>query len=319
MLQQTQVSRVIDRFEPFVAEFPTAASLALADESRVLALWSGLGYYRRARLLHRAAKEIAGRHGGIVPRDRGALEELPGVGKYTAGAIASIAFGLPEALVDGNVARVLFRIHGREATHADPGDMRWAWERAESMVGAAAAAGVRPGELNEGLMELGATVCTPASPRCEVCPAQVMCRARAMGRQDEIPRAKKAVVRREVFCGSVIVEDGKGRLLVEQRPGTGMWAGMWQAPTVEVGRDEHGEAECVAGMLGGAAASLKLIERFEHQTTHRRVHFAVWRGRLHAAQRKSAAAGRVWATREEIAALGISSVQRRILLELSRR
>jgi len=173
MLQQTQVARVVEKFEPFVRRFPTVAALAAAREDEVLAMWQGLGYYRRARLLHAAAKAIVERHRGRVPvRDHAALLALPGVGRYTAGAIGSIVAGERVPIVDGNVTRVFQRLAARKGSASDRAVVDWAWEEARRYV-----AGARdPAAANEGLMELGATVCTPAAPRCDACPVSAMCR-----------------------------------------------------------------------------------------------------------------------------------------------
>ncbi len=211
MLQQTQVARVLERFDRFIEAFPTVADLARADEREVMGLWSGLGYYRRARLLHAAARCIAGEHGGSVPSEIAALRAIPGIGPYTAGAISSLAHGRPTPLVDGNVARVLFRIHGRDAVHADAADLRWAWGRAGELIAAAEHAGIFAPDVNEGLMELGATICTPSAPDCLSCPVRELCIARGAGRQNEIPRPKRAVVRCSLFCASILLADSKGR------------------------------------------------------------------------------------------------------------
>lgn len=239
MLQQTQVSRVAGEgpgtepgaFARFVARFPTPAALASADEAEVMALWAGLGYYRRARHLHAAARAIVERHGGRVPDDPAALRALPGVGRYTAGAIASIVFGRREPIVDGNVRRVLLRVAGNDADPASRDTETWAWAEAARFVAASA----RPGAFNEGLMELGATVClpAPASPRCEACPWARACRARALGLEDRIPRAKRPPRRGVLHLLVVVVRDGRGRLLLERRGPGGLWPGLWQPPTLE--------------------------------------------------------------------------------------
>lgn len=311
MLQQTQVSRVLEKFGAFVARFPTVSDLARADERDVLAAWSGLGYYRRARFLHAAAKVIHECHDARVPGDLASLLALPGLGRYTAGAIASIVFDRPAPIVDGNVARVLLRVSARPMA-TDKG-MAWVWKQAEALVALAHEhALVAP--FNEGLMELGATVCTPASPRCESCPVRSICRARAEGKQASIPRPKARARTRTLVCDVAVVDDGCGRFLVERRGLGGMWAGLWQAPTFE-----HADLESPRRLaallklrgvrLGGASGE------FEHITTHRRVIFRV---RFARATRPegllSAGSERRWATRDELAELALSSPQRRILL-----
>ena len=306
MLQQTQVSRVIEKFAVFVARFPTVETLAAADEHEVLGLWTGLGYYRRARNLHAAAKVVVAECGGRVPRGVEELRRLPGVGRYTAGAIASIAFEEPAPIVDGNVARVLLRVHGKDAASDDKSVRGWLWERAESLVRAAE----RPGVFNEGLMELGAMVCVPGRPRCGECPLQAMCVARREGRELEIPRPKQRAARREVYCAVAVIRRSDGAMVVEQRGDDGMWAGMWQGPTIERADRPPTVAE-LARRVGVPAKKLGRAERFEFLATHRRMVFAVFRASV--AKGFVARQGEFHGS-EAIARLGFSSPQRRVLL-----
>jgi A/G-specific adenine glycosylase len=306
MLQQTQVSRVIEKFTDFVARFPTVEALAAADEHDVLGMWSGLGYYRRAKNLHAAAKLVMAEFGGRVPQDVKALRTLPGVGRYTAGAIASIAFGERAGIVDGNVARVLLRVHGKDVASDDRSVQGWLWERAEALVHAAA----RPGEFNEGLMELGAMVCTPAAPKCGECPLRDACAARREGRQLEIPRPKARTARRYVYCAVAVVERTDGALLVERRGDDGMWAGMWQGVTIER-TDRAPTAGELGRAVGVAGPKLTRGETFEFLATHRRMAFAVFRASAAKGFRPKRGEFR---GREAIARLGISSPQRRVLL-----
>jgi A/G-specific adenine glycosylase len=273
MLQQTQVSRVIDKYRAFIEAFPTVQSLAAADEERVLALWTGLGYYRRAKNLHAAAKAIVERFGGLVPRDVESLRTLKGVGPYTAGAIRSIAFNEPAPIVDGNVARVLLRVHGRDAASDDKAAQPWLWERAGALVLASSS----PAAFNEGLMELGATVCLPppASPACLLCPLKGVCAAHRAGREMEIPRPKTRAERQAVWCAVAVVRNASGGVLLERRPAGGMWAGLWQAPTLESSRAMPTRTE-LARAVGITARSLCLRERFEFLATHRRMTFDVY-------------------------------------------
>jgi A/G-specific adenine glycosylase len=334
MLQQTQVSRVIEKYASFIKRFPTPAALAAAPQEDVLAEWSGLGYYRRAMHLHEAAKAIVERFGGQVPQTVEQLSSLPGVGRYTAGAIASIVFGRAEPIVDGNVARVLMRVEGKDLDPA--AGMAWAWERAEKLVWAAnpplangepkitdpRLRSARPiiALLNEGLMELGATICTPKSPRCLFCPLQDLCLAYKQGRQHQIPRPKPAAAQKEVFFDSVILEDGRGRLLVERRPQRGLWAGLWQAPTLERADRVSRRTELEEWLQ---VAGLKLRERMTVQTSHRVVRVGVWVGEGEFGDESSefgvgntaAREGRTWRTRAEVVEMGLSTVQRRILMD----
>ncbi len=306
MLQQTQVSRVIEKYVEFVGRFPTVESLAAADEHEVLGLWTGLGYYRRARNLHAAAKMVVAEFGGSVPREVEELQQLPGVGRYTAGAIASIAHGERAPIVDGNVARVLLRVHGKDAASDDKSVQGWLWERAIAMVHAAD----EPGVFNEGMMELGATVCVPGTPRCEQCPLRELCVARREGRELEIPRPKQRAIRKGVHCAVVVIQRDDEALVVEQREGDGMWAGMWQAPTIERA-DRPPTAAEVGRAVGLAAKKLERSETFEFLATHRRMVFAVYRvsvGEKYVPKRGA------FHGRAAIARLGMSSPQRRVLL-----
>ncbi|KAA0213171.1 A/G-specific adenine glycosylase [bacterium] len=233
MLQQTQVATVVPYFERFMERFPDVHSLARAREDDVLALWSGLGYYRRARMLHAAARAIAEAHGGQIPPSRQALLELPGVARYTAGAILSIAFNEPEPVVDGNVERVFARLSARSGDIKSRPAQRAVWAFAEAAVREAAAQGVAPSVFNQALMELGATVCIPGKPRCAPCPLASQCRALKLGRQESLPRPAvraKAGLRR---YRAWLMKDRRGRLLLVRRKGGGaslLPAGLWELP-----------------------------------------------------------------------------------------
>ena len=223
MLQQTRVETVIPYYARFLAALPTVHALAEAPLDRVLELWSGLGYYRRARLLHRGAKDVTTAHGGVLPRDAKSLRAISGVGRYTAGAIASIAYGEEAPIVDGNVARVLARLAGRDL------DEKTLWSQAEEL-----ARGEAPGDLNQALMELGATVCTPKNPSCASCPIAKDCVARARDVQDEIPSAAKKAKTKKVALRAYVIEGRAGILVGKRREGA-LYGGMWEPPMLEAG------------------------------------------------------------------------------------
>jgi A/G-specific adenine glycosylase len=317
MLQQTQVSRVVPAFERFVGRFPTVEALAAATEPEVLALWSGLGYYRRAKLLHAAARAVVKEYGGQMPRTSDALLELPGLGPYTAAAVASLAFHEPRAMVDGNVTRVMLRVEGRRGSASDPRQIAWARERADEFV---RGAGRKPGPTlaAEGLMELGATVCVPRGPRCDVCPLAGACVARARGLTDVIPEPKRSKETPVVWAVSVVMEDGEGRVAIETRPPKGMWASMVQAPTVEWSGEARDATEVAREALGLALSTkIRERERFTHQTTHRRFEFTVVEVRATKRVKRAIEKTRPgvrWVKREEIAGMGVSAVQSRLLL-----
>lgn len=313
MLQQTQVARVVERFDPFVARFPSATTLAAAPEDAVLAAWQGLGYYRRARLLHAAAKAVVDRHGGEVPAgDHAALLALPGVGRYTAGAIASIVAGVPVPIVDGNVARVFQRVAAREGSASDRAVVDWAWREAERFVGRAA----DPAAANEGLMELGATVCTPAAPKCGGCPLARVCAARAAGRVGEIPAPKARVSRRElVLVTARLVRASDDAVLLEQRPREGLWGGLWQPPAVECADGREMSARAAAELLGlpATVALRAAAKEVPFQTTHRAVVFVVFEARVHGPGAALARGGRRWVTRDELGGFALSNAAKRVL------
>lgn len=239
MLQQTRVAAVLDHYRIFLERFPNVAALTAASEDAVLAAWSGLGYYRRARMLHQCARRIVERHGGRFPENSEALRELPGIGRYTAAAIASIAFAEPVAVVDGNVERVLQRVSGSNLT------ARECWERAGEMLPK-----TRPGEFNQAMMELGATVCLPREPRCLVCPIRQWCTTEretrhsaslpTMDLRADAPRAKDPSEnglrrkvpprqnKREIWC-ALDRRDGQVRL-VKRPSDVSLMAGMWELP-----------------------------------------------------------------------------------------
>ncbi len=283
MLQQTQVATATPYYERFVARFPDVEALARADRGGVLALWSGLGYYQRARHLHEAAGIVVREHGGRVPSDPRAFAALPGVGRYTLGAVLSMGFGLPWPVLDGNVARVLARLMAQPLAVKRPVDARQLWALAEGLLprargGPGGSGG--PGEWNQALMELGALVCTPRAPRCEICPLRTHCRARALGVQDSLPpvvaRRSPMRVRRAVACVR-----HRGRLLVVKREGAHL-NGLWEPPGVELERGEDAGA-ALAERLKPLGVRARLVDsgaRDRHTITHHDITVEVWEGKL---------------------------------------
>ncbi len=229
MLQQTRVAAVLEHYTRFLERFPSLLALALAPEDDVLAIWSGLGYYRRARMLHRAAQVVAAEYHGILPREAAKLRKLPGIGEYTSAAIASIAFGEPVAVVDGNVERVVTRVEGLVNAKGDvpvaaAGKIR---DVAERLLDPA-----HPSDFNQAMMELGATLCLPRNPLCLQCPVQALCRTRgehavSPGKKMRSQQVAYALVRRETSSGEVEV-------LLEQRPANAsLMPGMWELPQID--------------------------------------------------------------------------------------
>jgi A/G-specific adenine glycosylase len=231
MLQQTQVTTVIAYYQRFVERFPTIATLAEGTEDEVLQLWSGLGYYSRGRNLHRAAQVIARRFNGVFPREIEAIESLPGVGRSTAAAIGAFAFGDRHAILDGNVKRVLARYLGVEGYPGETRVQAKLWERAEVLLPAD-----NVEAYTQGLMDLGATLCLRSKPRCPSCPIQANCYARRHGRVDELPtrRAAKPLPHRHTV---MLLLAYAGEVLLEKRPPTGIWGGLWSFPEAAPGED----------------------------------------------------------------------------------
>jgi A/G-specific adenine glycosylase len=238
MLQQTQVTTVIPYYHRFVARFPTVAALAAAPLEEVLKAWEGLGYYARARNLHRAAIEVVETYGGRLPQSYAELRRLPGFGEYTAGAVASIAFGEPVPAIDGNTRRVLARLFAIEVEVS-----RGAGARRVRELGAALVDPQTPGDWTQALMELGATVCLPQNPRCLLCPLRELCRARRQGMEQILPvrPAKKELPHYNVTAAVI---HHNGQVLIAQRPVEGMLGGLWEFPG---GKQKQGEslAECL--------------------------------------------------------------------------
>ncbi|CAG0931688.1 Adenine DNA glycosylase [Planctomycetaceae bacterium] len=233
MLQQTQVATVIPYFERFIERFPNVQTLAAASEHDVLALWSGLGYYRRARMLLQAAREIVANHSGEFPSEREAALALPGIGRYTAGAILSIAFNKPEPIVDGNVERVFARITHYRKDIKSPAGQKAVWQWAADAVREAAQQGVAPWVFNQALMELGATLCGPTETLCIRCPVRDDCDARKRGDQRELPKLPKREKASEVGYSALAALNAKGHVLLVRRDGGSLLPdGLWELPHV---------------------------------------------------------------------------------------
>jgi A/G-specific adenine glycosylase len=274
MLQQTRVETVIPYYRRFLERFPDVDSLAGADLEDVLGLWAGLGYYSRARNLHRAAQSVVAEHGGALPSDPTALRALPGVGRYTAGAVASIAFDRPEPVVDGNIVRVLTRLFGIEDEVGAPPVVRRLWELAAEF-----ADGPQPGAVNQALMELGATLCARRAARCAACPLAQRCQARLRGDPEAFPVKRKKPQQRavEAVAGWVV---RRGRALAVQRPAPGLLGGLWELPGGELRAGEASVAAMVRTLrerLGLDIDGAAWLGSVEHGFTHLKLKLHVLR------------------------------------------
>ena len=272
MLQQTRIAAVLPYYDRFLKGFPTVESLARAREEKVLRLWSGLGYYSRARNLHRAAKEIGARHNGEFPHELDSALALPGIGRYTAAAVLSIAYDVPLAVLDGNVARVLARLGAVRGDLRAPRRWRRLSDMAQQLLAVAS-----PGDWNQALMELGETICTPQSPRCSACRIARFCRARARNLTGQIPaprRKRKAV---NIQIAAAILRDPRGRTLLVRDPGAHdgvLFSRMWQFPAVEVAREPKAELArhlCKTLRLDSTTLHLETLPAARHGVTFRNI------------------------------------------------
>ena len=305
MLQQTTVRAVVPYYERFLGAFPSVAALAAAREEDVLGAWSGLGYYHRARNLLRGARHVATHHGGVFPRSLEAALAVPGVGLYTASAVLSIAHGVPLPVVDGNVRRVLSRLFGlrgpefrRDAPY---------YNRADELLDRAA-----PGDWNQAVMELGATICLPRKPACPVCPLRSSCVAAAEGLQDALPepRARRAPV--DVTVAAAVLEKDGRYLLVRRREGR-LMGRMWEVPQTSLeGRGREDLVDELRERHGLDVVPGPLLARARHAITFRRIRVEAYGARLRGRAPDDPERFR-WVTPSELAALPISSLTRKVL------
>jgi A/G-specific adenine glycosylase len=307
MLQQTQVATVLGYYDRFLTRFPHVRALAEASQDDVLALWSGLGYYSRARNMHACAKAVVERFGGEFPRSSELLQSLPGIGRSTAAAIAAFCYGERVAILDGNVKRVLTRVLAFDADLAVAANERALWTRATEML---PADGIE--SYTQGIMDLGATVCVARSPQCLVCPVQPGCEGRRDGRPERFPVKTRKLKRsqRENAWLWLVRDD---RLWLCQRPDTGVWAGLWSLP----------EFESVEALRGAAAdwpGQAEALDPFKHVLTHLdwTLHPVVWRlppkaGDGEVSRIAASLPGGRWVTRDEALAMGVPSALRKLL------
>ena len=323
MLQQTQVATAVPYFERWMARFPTVAALAAAPLEGVLHCWQGLGYYARARNLHRAAQAVMADHSGRLPVTRDELLRLPGIGPYTAGAVASIAFGEAVPAVDGNVRRVLARLYAIEDDLAQPAAQARIWALAEDLVRSIAPTAA-PGEFNQALMELGSTVCTPKAPRCLACPLQRHCLAYQTDRVAMIPRPARRTVQRAAHAFAIVLHDeSSGEVLVARRPGTGLLGGLWEFPTVEA-PPEADVRLVLAAAFGLRPTHVHVHEPLLHIFTHIRLRVTPISARLarDVAEGVSEAPALQtyeawqWASPAELASLARSTLMRKLELRV---
>ncbi|MBI2963591.1 MAG: A/G-specific adenine glycosylase, partial [Deltaproteobacteria bacterium] len=308
MLQQTRSETVLRYYPRFLERFPTLGALARASESAVLATWSGLGYYARARNLRRAARRAVARHGGRLPADPRLLARLPGIGRYTAGAVASIGFGVPAPLVDGNVARVLARCFEVAGPLRSPSVERRLWALAEALVHPR-----RPGDWNQALMELGATVCTARAPACSRCPLRAACGARRHGSVERFPEPPPRPPTERVRRACLVLRHADRVLLVRRREGRRL-RGLWEFPWVDASPPVRPQAAarralCELG-AGGAAAAARATVR--HAIVNQRIETVVFEARLARRPEPPSRGDARWARWRDLGRLPLSAVGLRV-------
>ena len=308
MLQQTQVATVVAYFERFVSVLPTLRDLAAADEDTVLALWSGLGYYRRARFLHRAAQICVEQHGGELPRDLVALCALPGIGRSTAGAILAQAHGLRFPILDGNVKRVLTRYHG---IHGHPGESaveKQLWQHAETHT-----PDKRVADYTQAIMDLGATLCVRSRPRCEACPLGTDCIAHRDDLTSQLPGRKPAKSIPTRATVMLILRDHQGRVLLERRGPQGVWSGLWSLPEAS----DPGDAWRIA-QQHAQIDDAQALTPFTHVFSHYRLDIEPLLFDRATAQRGIADDPQLrWCAIDELGALGLPAPVRTLLLQIN--
>ncbi|MCC7635893.1 A/G-specific adenine glycosylase [Stenotrophomonas rhizophila] len=306
MLQQTQVVTVIPYFLKFLQVFPTLPDLAAASNDAVMAQWAGLGYYARARNLHAAAQRCVELHGGELPRDFDALHALPGIGRSTAGAILSQAWNDRFAILDGNVKRVLTRYHGIDGFPGLPAVEKVLWALADAHV--QCVPGARLADYTQAQMDLGATVCTRSRPACVICPLQHDCVARRDGRADQLPTAKPSKTLPEREATALLLRDAHGRILLQKRPDTGIWAQLWTLPQADSGSalqdwfDAH---------IDGSLEDAEPLPVLQHTFSHYRLHLQVLVRRVHGLRVEDP--GLRWADTDALATLGLPAPIRKLL------
>jgi A/G-specific adenine glycosylase len=341
MLQQTQVKTVLGYWERWMRALPLVNALAKAKPATIHKLWEGLGYYTRVRNMQKAAQEIMARHGGKFPRDYDAILELPGIGRYTAGAIASIAFNEPRAILDGNVMRVLARIFGIEGNAREKPANEELWKLAGELVveancgsvkslngykvktGSASRSGRILGHnganccshLNQALMELGALICTPTQPKCSICPARKCCEALRTGRIEALPNlGKRAATTPRRFVAFVVQH--RGRYLVRQRPAGVVNGHLWEFPNVEASGEHFNVKTIAKAELGHMPGKFEKLMTIKHTITRYRITLEAYRGEMKQPFEKTLRDGR-WLTLDELRKLAFTSAHRRILEKIS--
>jgi A/G-specific adenine glycosylase len=311
MLQQTQVATVERYYPRFLEAFPTIAALAAAPEDRVLRLWEGLGYYRRARQMHAAAKKIVAEHGGEFPHDIEAVRGLPGIGRYTAGAILSIAFDQRQPILEANTIRLFSRLLAYRGDPTSTAGQQLLWQLAESILPQR-----NCGQFNQALMELGSLVCTPRDPKCEACPLQLLCPTRREGLQDVIPAQKRQPQMEDLHEAAVIIVR-RGQVLLRKCAAGERWAGLWDFPRFGLATNNGNSvsqqiAENVRQLTGVEIASPRHVTTLRHGVTRFRIKLDGYIAEFESATKKGNAQTQQWVRSADLEAFPLSTTGRKL-------
>lgn len=306
MLQQTQVQTVLPYYQRFLDALPDLPALAAAGHDTVMALWAGLGYYARARNLHRTAQLCVAQHGGDLPADIDALAALPGIGRSTAGAILAQAHGQRHAILDGNVKRLLCRLHGIDGWPGTTAVQKQLWQRSEAHL-----PGTRLADYTQAIMDFGATLCRRSNPDCARCPLQPDCIAYRDGRTDELPQARPGKPLPQRHTWMLLMHDDADRILLQRRPPTGIWAGLWSLPEAP---DHAGARQHLARLADADFDSFELLAPIEHSFSHFKLQIEPLRWRncrpRHGVGDND---GARWFDREALREIGLPAPIRRLL------
>ncbi len=315
MLQQTQVSTVIPYFERFMQALPTVENLAAASEDEVLHLWTGLGYYSRARNLHKTAKRVCSEYGGQFPDTVEALSELPGIGRSTAGAIVSIAFQRPATILDGNVKRVLARYHQIPGWPGQSSVLKRLWEVADQHAPSTSVKSQRIADYSQAMMDLGATLCTRSKPACSLCPLQQGCGAYRDGNPQDFPGKKPKKKLPVKATQMLIIQNPAGEVLLEKRPNSGIWGGLWIFPQLEA---EQNPDDYCDTHLGQPAASTETWSEYRHTFSHYHLDITPQLIRLGNQPRQvREAEQQLWYNPQQPAAIGLAAPIKKLLAKLA--
>jgi A/G-specific adenine glycosylase len=309
MLQQTQVATVIPYFERFLARFPDIAALAASKPDEVLRLWAGLGYYARARNLHKAAQTIVADHGGKFPRDFESVANLPGIGRSTAGAILAQAFGQRHAILDGNARRVLARHGAIAGWPGEPAVQKKLWTLAEQGLPQ-----TRLADYTQAIMDLGASICTARNPACLLCPVSADCVAHATGKVHDYPAPRPRRERPQRKTQMLLIENASGDILLERRPPAGIWGGLWCLPMLDAGSDGRGYLRDRFSLDADQAEALPVVH---HGFTHFDLEITPLRLRTQALPAVEESAQRAWTRMDALSALGLPAPVKKLLQTLA--